>query len=454
MAATEAQIRANRANAQKSTGPKSDAGKARARMNALKHGMRSKNGPVLPHEDPAELEARVNLWVEDWEPQNAIERELVERAAKASWALERAERYEAALLARRVRRAMLTSRAKGAAKVAALGQRLFAIVGSFASGKAAPPSDDEPAAIVATLEDSPEGVRWMLDRWAEIRTLIDDGHLFTYSDKYKFVRLLGKQAGDAVDDPALNAIFLAWEELEEDGGVGFWKRLRRDSPFHDPTYSQWQHWRELAPPPADEDEARATLRAVVDGETDRLSERLAELEEVEGDDALERAEAASFLPGVEGERLRRYQSARARELFRAVQTLTKMRKDAAKHDHKTSSPLEGEDRSRSDQMRGTTAVANTSDPTDSPNAKPVVPLIRPCGPPSPSRGEGRRGSDSPETAGATAKRRDFHTARFAASQKATNEPNAAAIEASVEHEVTSIIAVPSPRKRTRPRTAV
>ena len=237
MAATEAQIRANRANAQKSTGPKTDAGKAKARMNALKHGMRSKGGPVLPHEDPAELEARINRWVEDWQPRDAVERELVGRAAKASWALERAEKHEAALLARRVRRAMLTSRAKATAKVAALGSRLFAIVGNCASGRAAPPPGDEhePAAIVAALEDSAEGVRWALDRWREIRGLIDDGHEFTDLDKYKFVRLLGKQAGDAADDPALNAIFLAWEALEEEGGVGFWKRLRRESPFHDPT---------------------------------------------------------------------------------------------------------------------------------------------------------------------------------------------------------------------------
>ena len=113
MPATEAQVRANRENAQKSTGPKTEAGKARARMNALKHGMRSKDGLVLPQEDPAELEARIELWIADWGPQNAIERELVERAARASWALERAERCEAALLSRRV----LGARARRTAEV-------------------------------------------------------------------------------------------------------------------------------------------------------------------------------------------------------------------------------------------------------------------------------------------------------------------------------------------------
>ena len=47
--ATEAQIRANRANAKKSCGPKTDAGKSRSRLNSLKHGARAEVlNPVLP----------------------------------------------------------------------------------------------------------------------------------------------------------------------------------------------------------------------------------------------------------------------------------------------------------------------------------------------------------------------------------------------------------------------
>ncbi len=57
--ASAAQIEANRLNAQKSTGPRTDKGKARARLNALKHGMTARTiMPVLPHEDPKQLEDR------------------------------------------------------------------------------------------------------------------------------------------------------------------------------------------------------------------------------------------------------------------------------------------------------------------------------------------------------------------------------------------------------------
>src|SRR5690349_20998220 len=99
--ATEAQIQANRSNAKKSNGPRTDDGKARSRLNALKHCLRATTvNPVLPHEDPAELEAKIREWIDDYQPVNAVERELVVRAARLSWTLDRAERYETALLAR------------------------------------------------------------------------------------------------------------------------------------------------------------------------------------------------------------------------------------------------------------------------------------------------------------------------------------------------------------------
>ena len=83
--ATDAQRDANRRNATRSTGPKTDKGKAKARLNALKHGRRAKATdvmPVLPHEDSRELDERIQTWIDDWQPTNTLERELVRRAAR------------------------------------------------------------------------------------------------------------------------------------------------------------------------------------------------------------------------------------------------------------------------------------------------------------------------------------------------------------------------------------
>ena len=52
MAATVKQIKANRRNSKKSTGPITEPGKKNSSRNALKHGLRSKE-LVLPGEDPA-----------------------------------------------------------------------------------------------------------------------------------------------------------------------------------------------------------------------------------------------------------------------------------------------------------------------------------------------------------------------------------------------------------------
>ena len=124
--ATAAQIEANKRNAQMSTGPKSASGKARASLNSLKHGERAKVVvPVLPQEDPRELDAKIRRWVEDLQPGDDPERDLVERAARLSWALDRAERTETAGLAVRVRQAQLPSNVETVEKVCDLGRKLL-----------------------------------------------------------------------------------------------------------------------------------------------------------------------------------------------------------------------------------------------------------------------------------------------------------------------------------------
>jgi hypothetical protein len=53
---SEAQLLANRRNAQRSTGPRTEAGRARSCMNATKSGIYAKS-EIIPGEDPSELEA-------------------------------------------------------------------------------------------------------------------------------------------------------------------------------------------------------------------------------------------------------------------------------------------------------------------------------------------------------------------------------------------------------------
>jgi hypothetical protein len=192
-----------------------------------------------------------------------------------------------------------------------------------------PEWDDDPAVFVAHLEEMPEGVRWMLDRWVEIRCLIISDEGWGFLDQFKFVRLLGKQPFNAIDDPELNEIFLAWETIEAEWGTRFWLRMQELTPYEDPAFSAWRMWREIVPRPESQEAAVAVLRGVADREIERLEELLVDLEEIEGDDALERAEIASFSSSDGAERLRRFQTARTRELLRTIELLAKLRKAGA-----------------------------------------------------------------------------------------------------------------------------
>src|SRR5690349_3349812 len=91
---TRAEI--NRKNAQKSTGPRTEAGKAASRANALKHGLTATTiDPVgAPGEPEGAYRARLDAWVEDTQPRNVLELVMIQRACRASWKLDRCARYE------------------------------------------------------------------------------------------------------------------------------------------------------------------------------------------------------------------------------------------------------------------------------------------------------------------------------------------------------------------------
>jgi hypothetical protein len=98
--ATERQLEANRANAKRSTGPKSLLGKARSRMNACNHGLTAQT-IVLEDEDPAQFDVLSQALEEEFEPHSLMERELVERLAGIMWRIRRIPKFEAALIATR-----------------------------------------------------------------------------------------------------------------------------------------------------------------------------------------------------------------------------------------------------------------------------------------------------------------------------------------------------------------
>ncbi len=96
--ATTAQVRANRVNARKSTGPRTAAGKERASQNAVKHGLLAQEA-VIAGEDPEEFEFYREGMLADLAPAGPVEAMLAERVVGLSWRLRRAERLQNAAFA-------------------------------------------------------------------------------------------------------------------------------------------------------------------------------------------------------------------------------------------------------------------------------------------------------------------------------------------------------------------
>ena len=94
--ATPAQIDANRANAQKSTGPRSVEGKSASRFNALKHGIDAAS-IVIPGEDPADYDALAANYQREFRPESPSELFDVDTMLRADWQKRRLQRVEADL---------------------------------------------------------------------------------------------------------------------------------------------------------------------------------------------------------------------------------------------------------------------------------------------------------------------------------------------------------------------
>jgi len=94
---SEARNIANLNNAQHSTGPRTEEGKAASSLNSLKHGLTAKT-VVLPGEDPAEYQAFSTGMRQDLHPLDTFETAMVTELIDLQWRLQRAARVETGIL--------------------------------------------------------------------------------------------------------------------------------------------------------------------------------------------------------------------------------------------------------------------------------------------------------------------------------------------------------------------
>jgi hypothetical protein len=87
----------NRANSLHSTGPRTQPGKQRSSLNAVRHGLTARTA-VLPTEDPDAYQRHIQQFLAEYAPATHTETQLVHEIADTAWRLNRIPLLEAELL--------------------------------------------------------------------------------------------------------------------------------------------------------------------------------------------------------------------------------------------------------------------------------------------------------------------------------------------------------------------
>jgi hypothetical protein len=345
--ATEAQIEANRRNARNSTGPRTTAGRNKSRFNAVKHGFRAQKA-VMPGEDPASLQERLDDWTADLQPRNSVEQYLVDRGVRLSWQLDRVLRAQDARLTTQIIEAGVEETNLEDEEILEIGKRLFwdnrgpisfyphrpiRDVSSAGDGSPrtsfseSPDDPDQPSLLVRRLQSSAAGCQWTLDRWDELGTLVECDLAWLSPDKLKAIRLLGMQPIDAVDDLDVARIFVACFVIRDKTGEPFQEIIYELFTREEAVFRQQVAARKLTVfMPKDAAEARAVLAEIVAHARGRLT---AQLEVHLRRDSQTKALATdrlAFDDSLPGETLRRYEMTSGRALNRTLELLLKLRR--------------------------------------------------------------------------------------------------------------------------------
>ena len=80
-----------------STGPRTEPGKQRSSLNALRHGLTARTA-VLPTEDPEAYQRHIQQFLHEYAPATPTETQLVHEIANTAWRFNRIPLLEAALL--------------------------------------------------------------------------------------------------------------------------------------------------------------------------------------------------------------------------------------------------------------------------------------------------------------------------------------------------------------------
>jgi hypothetical protein len=302
MPASAAQIAANRLNAKKSCGPKTQDGKNRSRRNALKHGLTGE-GVALPTEDAVEVGRRFEALQSELSPKTVMGELLVRRVAFLSVRLERCEKHDTAVLSNRVRHAEKEFVDRRMVEVEALVARLPL----------------EAATSARRLRGTPEGVDWLVGELLVLKgDLIQvERECWTPNHRARLQMVLGQHPADYRINRIIalsDALLGYFGHLNSSDGEGLEGQARSD-------------W------------ARREIASMIDSEIARLGEVRSSLDPLALEqDRAQAADRALFDPSPEMILARKYEAATERGLYRALKELREVEAAASEPDETELNP--------------------------------------------------------------------------------------------------------------------
>ncbi len=415
---SEKRLAANRANAQKSTGPVSPEGKARSRANAVKHGLTGE-GIALPPELDEPLQRRRDALNRELQPGGVIEQILVDRLAVTSVRLEIHARQEFSKRRHRVRKAGLDW------------DELQASEADHWMGKL----ERDPVRAVRMLRRSAEGCDAMIRAWEELARVLESHRSWSDQQMRHATHLLGQASfPTSTSEPRLADFGLAAltvrRTLDPNRIARFFRPLDE---LLNPG----------SPPPKLADfqgrfpsarDAMATLRALITEEIEQLQRQRDRIwNEVDAPARRDAAERVLIDDGPETSLMLRYESTSDLAFHRALKTLERRRKLGL--DPNQEEPVPSSMQHADDPTPEATAVSEDDparpsafDSTDLEDSKEVEDAF------NPSAEDERARKNEPTPAGSgreTAAERSLESparARAGAALPRKNEPTPAATE--------------------------
>ena len=291
--ASQKQVEANARNAARSTGPRTEEGKARSRRNGLRHGFAAE--VLVPEGDRAKYEAELARWEREAGPSNVVEEHLIRRAAVGSVTLDRIEA------------AREESRETSAREAVAGWERRKQAM----ARRKAQDLQRDPSNTVQDLEATAFGCDWLIRRWQALDAPLRLGKGWDHQGVAGAQRLLGLPEGMPGVD--------AEPEVRE-----LWRLAAAASPRAVPAPTRV----EVDPEPlADPALARRALRSFIADRVDRLlalrDESWEAVESPERDAVVRRALAADT--SKEGQVRHRYETSADRACNAAVRLFLNLR---------------------------------------------------------------------------------------------------------------------------------